>query len=78
VFHRLPDRICAHALICFIALVLYRVIRMRLKDADSKLSPERALEELRRIQYHQVHLSAANAATARPRSATPTTPSSKD
>ena len=56
VFHRLPDRIRAHALICFIALVLYRVMRMRLKDADSKLSPERALEQLRRIQYHQVHL----------------------
>ena len=30
VFHRLPDRIRAHALICFIALVLYRVMRMRL------------------------------------------------
>jgi len=56
VFHRLPDRIRAHALICFIALVMYRVMRMRLKDADSKLSPERALEQLRRIQYHQVHL----------------------
>jgi transposase len=56
VFHRLPERIRAHALICFIALVLYRVMRMRLKDADSRLSPERALEQLRRIQYHQVHL----------------------
>ncbi|VDY06525.1 transposase [Thiomonas sp. Bio17B3] len=56
VFHRLPDRIRAHALICFIALVLYRVMRMRLKDAGSKLSPERALEQLRRIQYHQAHL----------------------
>ena len=56
VFHRLPDRIRAHAMLCFIALILYRVMRMRLKDADSKLSPERALEQLRRIQYHQVHL----------------------
>jgi transposase len=56
VFHRLPDRIRAHALICFMALVLYRVLRMRLKDADSRLSPERALEQLRRVQYHQVHL----------------------
>lgn len=55
VFHRLPDRIRAHALICFIALVLYRVVRMRLKGADSKLSPERALEQLRRIQDHQVN-----------------------
>ena len=29
VFHRLPERIRAHALICFLALVLYRVMRMR-------------------------------------------------
>lgn len=44
VFHRLPDRIRAHALICFLALVLYRVLRMRLKAKDSPYSPERALE----------------------------------
>lgn len=56
VFHRLPERIRAHAVICFIALVLYRVMRMRLKGAYSRLSSERALEQLRRIQYHQVHL----------------------
>ena len=31
VHHRLPDRIRAHALICFLALVLYRAMRMRLK-----------------------------------------------
>jgi transposase len=31
VHHRLPDRIRAHALICFLALTLYRVMRMRLK-----------------------------------------------
>ena len=47
-FHRLPDRIRAHALIGFIALVLYRVMRMH---ADSRLSHERALEQQRRIQY---------------------------
>ena len=28
VYHRLPERIRAHALICFLALVLYRVLRM--------------------------------------------------
>ena len=55
-FHRLPDRIRAHALICFIALVLHRVMRMRLKAAGSKASPERALELLRQLQRHRVHL----------------------
>ena len=39
---RLPDRIRAHALICFIALVLHRVMRMRLRATASKVSPERA------------------------------------
>jgi transposase len=56
VFHRLPNRIQAHALICFLALILYRVLRMRLKDRGSPYSPERALEIARRIQRHQVTL----------------------
>jgi len=33
--HRLPQRIRAHASICFMALIMYRVMRQRLKDADS-------------------------------------------
>ena len=37
VFHRLPDRIRAHALICFLALLLYRVLRLRLKAKASPL-----------------------------------------
>jgi transposase len=56
VYHRLPERIRAHAMICFIALVLHRVMRMRLKAAGSEHSPMRALEQLRRIQYHQATL----------------------
>jgi len=54
VFHRLPDRIRAHALICFLARMLYRVLRLRLKARDSQYSPERALEIARRIQFHQI------------------------
>src|SRR5450830_773674 len=53
IYHRLPDRIHAHAAICFMALILYRVMRTRLRDSHSKISPERALDKLRRIQ-HQV------------------------
>ena len=55
-FHRRADRIRAHALICFLALVLYRVLRMRLRDRHSRYSPERVLEIMRRIQFHQVTL----------------------
>lgn len=54
IYHRLPTRIRAHATICFLALILYRVMRMRLKAADNSLSPERALASLRRIQYHRI------------------------
>ena len=54
VHHRLPDRIKAHASICFIALILYRVMRQRLHAADAKTSPEKALAQLRRIQHHRI------------------------
>lgn len=53
VHHRLPNRIRAHAAICFMALILHRVMRMRLRASDTQLSPERALHKLRRIQHHQ-------------------------
>jgi transposase len=56
VFHRLPERIRAHASICFMALILYRVMRQRLKLAGSSLSPEAALERLRRVQRHTVSI----------------------
>lgn len=59
VFHRLPERIKAHASICFMALVVYRVMRQRLKLAKSTLSPEAALDRLRRIQRHSVSINAS-------------------
>ena len=51
-----PDRIRAHALICFLALVLHRVMRMRMKANGSPCSPQRALELLSRIQKHRVQI----------------------
>lgn len=56
VYHRLPERIRAHALMCFMALIVYRVMRQRLKLAKSDLSPEKALAQLRRIQRHSVRI----------------------
>ncbi|WP_138472820.1 IS1634 family transposase [Poseidonocella sp. HB161398] len=56
VHHRLPDRIRAHALICFLALVLYRVMRMRLKAKGHSASPRTALDLLARIQKHTTHI----------------------
>jgi hypothetical protein len=59
VYHRLPERIRAHAMLCFMALIIYRVMRQRLKMANSELTPERALAQLRRIQRHRVSINAA-------------------
>lgn len=56
VHHRLPDRIRAHALICFLALVLWRVMRMRLKAKGHSASPRTALDLLGRIQKHTAHI----------------------
>ena len=58
IYHRLPKRIRAHATVCFIALILHRIIRQRLKAAGSPLSPRRALQMLATIQKHIVHLGA--------------------
>jgi len=56
VFHRLPERIRAHASICFMALILYRVMRQRLKAAGHLASPETVLAQLRRIQRQSVSI----------------------
>jgi len=63
VYHRLPQRIRAHAAICFMALILHRVMRWRLHAAGTALSPDRALEALRRIQHHRVRLGATQPVT---------------
>ena len=57
VYHRLPQRIRAHALVCFMALVLYRVIRMRLRVAKRSESPTTLLEQLKRIHQQTVQTS---------------------
>jgi transposase len=54
VYHRLPQRIRAHALICFMALILYRVMRMRLKVAKRSESPTTLLEQLKRIHQQTI------------------------
>jgi transposase len=56
VHHRLPERIRAHAMICFLALVLYRVMRMRLRAKGHSASPRTALDLLARIQRHTTHI----------------------
>ena len=57
VYHRLPRRIRAHALVCFLALILHRVLRMRLRASRRAESPGRLLEQLRRIQHQTAQTS---------------------
>ena len=54
VYHRLPQRIRSHALVCFMALILYRVMRMRLTAAQRSESPATLLEQLKRIHQQTV------------------------
>lgn len=56
VHHRLPDRIRAHAMICFIALIMHRLMRCKLRGVKAEQSPERALQTLGRIQHHRVRI----------------------
>lgn len=53
VFHRLPERIRGHAHICHLALLLHRILRLRLKASGNPQSPTAALRLLARIQSHQ-------------------------
>ena len=63
VYHRLPERIRAHASICFMALILHRIMRTRLRAANAGVTPERALEQLHRIQHHRIRLNGAEPVT---------------
>lgn len=67
VYHRLPELIRAHASICFMALILHRIMRTRLRAAQTGLTPERALEQLHRIT------ACAWAALSRSRASLPST-----
>ncbi|SOE51151.1 transposase, IS4 family [Burkholderia sp. OK233] len=58
-----PSASAATRAIRFMALILYQVMRQRLKTVNAGLSPERALEYLRRIQHHQIRLDASEPVT---------------
>jgi hypothetical protein len=46
-----------------LALIVYRVMRQRLKLAKSELSPEKALAQLRKIQRYKVRINQAQPIT---------------
>ena len=52
VYHRLTERFRAHALICFLALILHCIMRMRLNGNGGTRPTTRALRTLAQTQRH--------------------------
>ena len=56
IWHQREDRVQAHILVCFLAFVLWKSLEMWLQRAGLGNAPRTVLEELARIQSHDVTL----------------------
>ncbi len=56
IWHQRPDRVQAHILVCFLAFVLWKTLELWQQRAGLGNSPRTILEELVRIQSHDVVL----------------------
>jgi len=56
IWHQRADRVQAHILVCFLAFVLWKTLQMWQQRAGLGSSPRTILEELARIQSHDVVL----------------------
>jgi transposase len=59
IWHQREDRVQAHILVCFLAFVLWKTLEMWQQRAGLGNSPRTILEELERIQSHDVVLPTA-------------------
>lgn len=59
IWHQRADRVQAHILVCFLAFVLWKCLQMWQQRAGLGSSPRTVLEELARIQAHDVVLPTA-------------------
>jgi transposase len=60
IWHQRPDRVQAHILVCFLAFVLWKTLELWQQRAGLGNSPRTVLEELVRIQSHDVVLPTAS------------------
>ena len=67
VWHQREDRVQAHILVCFLAFVLWKSLEMWQQRAGLGNSPRTILEELARIQSHDVVLPTPSCRRARTR-----------
>lgn len=56
IWHQREDRVLAHILVCFLAFVLWKSLEMWQQRSDLGNSPRTVLDELARIQSHDVIL----------------------
>ena len=61
IWHQHADRVQAHILVCFLAFVLWKTLEMWQQRAGLGNSPRTVLDELARIQSHDVVLPTADA-----------------
>src|SRR5246500_1498909 len=59
IWHQREERVQAHILVCFLAFVLWKSLEMWQQRAGLGISPRTILEELARIQSHDVVLPTA-------------------
>lgn len=55
VYHRKPERIRAHFLICYTALLIYRLIECRMDDQDTHVTVDQLIETLRNMNVVNMH-----------------------
>lgn len=53
--HRLPNRIRAHFLICYTALLVYRLLEARLDDQGTHVTPENLITTLKNMNVTNIH-----------------------
>jgi transposase len=56
IWHQRADRVEAHILVCFLAFVLWKTLELWQRRAELGNSPRTVLEEIKRIQCHDVCL----------------------
>lgn len=53
--HRLPKRIRAHFLICYTALLVYRLLEAKLDDQNTHVTPENLITTLKNMNVTNIH-----------------------
>ena len=53
--HRLPERIKAHFLICYTALLVYRLLQAKLDDQGTHVTPENLIQTLQNMNVVNIH-----------------------